>query len=125
MSVLHNETGKGADAARTVFMQHRPSSGISIALDLIGPSLMEQAAVEYFDPALLHRVVALATGGLDTLRHNGTVITLLGISGISHRQAYGDIFVVAVLVPKIACVLVIALGKALGSFRTTSHAQLS
>ena len=39
---------------------------------------------------------------LDALPHNGAVITVLGICGLTHREAYGDIFVVAVLVPMIA-----------------------
>jgi hypothetical protein len=76
---------------------------MSIALDVLGPSLMAQAAAQSVDPALLHRVVSVATGGLDTLPHNGAVITLLGICGMTHRQAYGDIFMVAtVLAPIIA-----------------------
>jgi H+/gluconate symporter-like permease len=65
---------------------------------------------------LLHRVVALATGGLDTLPHNGAVVTLLGICAMTHRQAYGDIFAVAVVVPLIACAVVIALGSLFGTF---------
>jgi H+/gluconate symporter-like permease len=92
------------------------SGGMSIALDVLGPSLMEQAITQGVDPALLHRVVSVATGGLDTLPHNGAVITLLGICGMSHRQAYGDIFVVAVLAPMLACALIIALGMAFGGF---------
>lgn len=92
------------------------SGGMSIALDVLGPSIMAQAALQGVDPALLHRVIAVATGGLDTLPHNGAVVTLLGICGMTHRQAYGDIFVVAVVVPTIACALIIALGMAFGSF---------
>jgi len=92
------------------------SGGMSIALDVLGPSLMAQAAAQSVDPALLHRVVSVATGGLDTLPHNGAVITLLGICGMTHRQAYGDIFMVAVLAPILACALIIVLGSAFGSF---------
>ncbi|MDD7972297.1 GntP family permease [Roseinatronobacter alkalisoli] len=92
------------------------SGGMSIALDVLGSSLLSQAALQGVDPALLHRVVAVATGGLDTLPHNGAVVTLLGICGMTHRQAYGDIFVIAVLVPTIACVLIIGLGMVFGSF---------
>lgn len=92
------------------------SGGMSIALDVLGPSLLGQAALQNVDPALLHRVVAVATGGLDTLPHNGAVITLLGICGMTHRQAYGDIFVVAVLVPTFACAVIIGLGSVFGSF---------
>jgi len=92
------------------------SGGMSIALDVLGPSLMAQAVAQGVDPSLLHRVVSVATGGLDTLPHNGAVITLLGICGMTHRQAYGDIFMVAVLGPTMACALIIALGSAFGSF---------
>ncbi len=92
------------------------SGGMSIALDVLGPALVTQATVQGVDPALLHRVVAVATGGLDTLPHNGAVITLLGICGMTHRQAYGDIFIVAVLAPTVACALIIALGMVFGSF---------
>jgi H+/gluconate symporter-like permease len=92
------------------------SGGMSIALDVLGASLMAQAALQGVDPALLHRVVALATGGLDTLPHNGAVVTLLGICAMTHRQAYGDIFAVAVVVPLIACAVVIALGSLFGTF---------
>ncbi|MEQ9040299.1 MAG: GntP family permease [Silicimonas sp.] len=92
------------------------SGGMSIALDVLGPSMITQAAIQGVDPALLHRVVAVATGGLDTLPHNGAVVTLLGICGMTHRQAYVDIFVVAVVVPTVACALIIALGMTFGSF---------
>jgi len=92
------------------------SGGMSIALDVLGPALLAQAVDQGIDPALLHRVVAVATGGLDTLPHNGAVITLLGICGMTHRQAYGDIFVVAVIVPTFACALIVGLGMMFGSF---------
>jgi H+/gluconate symporter-like permease len=92
------------------------SGGMSIALDVLGPSLSAQAVAQGVSPELLHRVVAVATGGLDTLPHNGAVITLLAICGMTHREAYGDIFVVAVVIPTIACALIIGLGMLLGSF---------
>ncbi|MEI4261197.1 GntP family permease [Roseovarius sp. D0-M9] len=92
------------------------SGGMSIALDVLGPSLSAQAAAQGVDPGLLHRVVAVATGGLDTLPHNGAVITLLAICGMTHREAYVDIFVVAVVIPTIACALIIGLGMMFGSF---------
>lgn len=92
------------------------SGGMSIALDVLGPSILAQAALQGVDPALLHRVIAVATGGLDTLPHNGAVVTLLGICGMTHRQAYGDIFVVAVVVPTVACALIVMFGMTFGSF---------
>ncbi|MDU2066890.1 MAG: GntP family permease, partial [Sporomusaceae bacterium] len=41
---------------------------------------------------ILHRVASMASGGMDTLPHNGAVITLLAVCGMTHRQSYPDIF---------------------------------
>lgn len=46
---------------------------------------------------VLHRVIAMAAGGLDTLPHNGAVITLLAVTGLTHRQAYKDIFAITIV----------------------------
>jgi H+/gluconate symporter-like permease len=43
---------------------------------------------------VLHRVAAMASGGMDTLPHNGSVITLLAVTGLTHRQSYKDIFAI-------------------------------
>ncbi len=45
----------------------------------------------------MHRVVAMASGGMDTLPHNGAVITLLAVTGLTHKQSYKDIFAVTVI----------------------------
>ena len=34
----------------------------------------------------------MASGGMDTLPHNGAVITLLAVTGLTHRTSYKDIF---------------------------------
>lgn len=83
------------------------SGGMSIALETLGDRFMERAQSADIDPEIMHRVVALSSGGFDALPHNGAVITLLAITGLTHRQSYGDIFVVAVLVPFSMTVLVI------------------
>ena len=56
-------------------------------------------------PEILHRVASLASGGMDTLPHNGAVITLLAVCGLTHRQSYGDIAVITVT--KTAAVFVV------------------
>ena len=60
---------------------------------------------------LMHRVTALSSGGFDALPHNGAVITLLAITGMTHKKSYGDIFVVAVAIPVLATIAVIVLGS--------------
>ncbi|TVP73670.1 MAG: GntP family permease [Rhodobacteraceae bacterium] len=92
------------------------SGGMSIALATLGETYLEMAQIAGISPELLHRVTAVATGGLDALPHNGAVITLLTICGLTHQQAYRDIAVVAVVIPLIALVVLITLGTMLGSF---------
>ncbi|MFB9147237.1 hypothetical protein ACFFU2_12000 [Halomonas alkalicola] len=92
------------------------SGGMSIALATLGDTYLAMGQAAGIAPELLHRVTAVATGGLDALPHNGAVITLLSICGLTHRQAYLDIAVVAVVVPILSLVLLIALGTLVGSF---------
>ena len=92
------------------------SGGMSIALQTLGETWRAMGEAAGIAPDLLHRVTAIATGGLDALPHNGAVITLLGICGVSHRQAYADIFMVAVAIPVLALVAVVLLGSRFGAF---------
>lgn len=46
---------------------------------------------------VLHRVVAMASGGMDTLPHNGAVITVLAVTGLTHRESYRDIFAITII----------------------------
>lgn len=92
------------------------SGGMSIALQTLGHTWKDMGLAQGISMELLHRVTAIATGGLDALPHNGAVITLLSICGLTHRESYKDIFVVAALIPLLALVVVVSLGSLLGSF---------
>ncbi|WP_438013011.1 GntP family permease [Psychrobacter raelei] len=92
------------------------SGGLGIALEVMGANYMQLAQQYNIDPQLMHRIAALASGGLDALPHNGAVITMLTICGLTHRESYKDIFVTAVVVPIIALIVVIILGTVFGSF---------
>jgi len=70
---------------------------MSIALDTFGPKYLAWADRIGMSPELLHRVASMASGGMDTLPHNGAVITLLGIAGLTHKQSYRDIFAITIL----------------------------
>ena len=61
---------------------------------------------------VLHRVAAMASGGMDTLPHNGAVITLLAVTGLTHRQSYKDIFA-------ITCIKTMAVFVVIGVFYAT------
>ncbi|MES2527638.1 MAG: GntP family permease [Bdellovibrionota bacterium] len=92
------------------------SGGMSIGLEVLGARYLELAAQMNISPELLHRVASLSSGGFDTLPHNGAVISLLTICGLTHKQSYLDIFMVAVAVPVVATTTVIVLGSMFGSF---------
>lgn len=92
------------------------SGGMSIGLQILGGKYLEMAHQLNISPELLHRVATLSSGGFDTLPHNGAVITLLTICGLTHRESYKDIFMVAVAIPVVATMAVIILGTLFGSF---------
>ncbi|TQS70920.1 GntP family permease [Rhodobacteraceae bacterium] len=87
------------------------SGGMSIALNALGAQFAAMGQAQGVSMELMHRVTALSSGGFDALPHNGAVITLLAITGLTHKKSYGDIFVVAVAIPVFATILVILLGS--------------
>jgi H+/gluconate symporter-like permease len=68
------------------------------------------------NPALLHRVAVIGAGTLDSLPHNGAVVTLLAVCGSTHRESYRDIVIVGIVGAILALLAVILLGSAFGSF---------
>ncbi|MBA1146195.1 GntP family permease [Ectothiorhodospiraceae bacterium WFHF3C12] len=92
------------------------SGGMSIALQTLGDTYLALGQTAGISPELMHRVTAIATGGLDALPHNGAVITLLSICRLTHRDAYLDIFMVAAAGPVLSLVAVVILGSTIGTF---------
>jgi H+/gluconate symporter-like permease len=92
------------------------SGGMTIALEALGPTYLQLAAEIGLDPGVLHRVAAIAAGTLDSLPHNGAVVTLLAVCGTSHKQAYGPLVMTAVAGPVLALVAVIVVATATGGF---------
>jgi H+/gluconate symporter-like permease len=88
------------------------SGGMSIALAAMAEEFMAAAQSAGITPEVLHRVAAMASGGMDTLPHNGAVITLLAVTGLTHRQAYKDIFA-------ITCVKTLAVFVVIGVYYAT------
>jgi H+/gluconate symporter-like permease len=73
------------------------SGGLSIALAAMSKEFIEAANAHGIPMEVLHRVASMASGGMDTLPHNGAVITLLMVCGLTHKQSYKDIFAVTVI----------------------------
>jgi H+/gluconate symporter-like permease len=73
------------------------SGGMSIALAAMSDLFIRGAQAAQIPLEVLHRVVSMASGGMDTLPHNGAVITLLAVTGLTHRESYREIFAVTVI----------------------------
>jgi len=81
------------------------SGGMSIALAAMSDTFIAAAQAANIPLEVFHRVAAMASGGMDTLPHNGAVITLLAVTGLTHKQAYKDVFVITLT--KTAAVFVV------------------
>ncbi len=80
------------------------SGGMGIALAALGDKYYQIALETGISPEAFHRVASLASGGLDTLPHNGAVLTLLAITGMTHKESYIDIFVTSLLLPLLSSI---------------------
>lgn len=76
------------------------SGGLAIAMETLANTYLELGV----DPDVLHRIATIASGGLDSLPHNGAVITTLAVIGLTHKDAYKHIFIVSVIAPIIAAI---------------------
>lgn len=78
------------------------SGGLQIFMDTLADRYLAMG----IDPDTLHRVVTIASGGIDSLPHSGAVVATLTIMQLTHRQGYGDIFAITVVVPVIVTFIV-------------------
>jgi H+/gluconate symporter-like permease len=92
------------------------SGGLTIALDALGPTYMRIASELGINPAVMHRVAVIGAGTLDSLPHNGAVVTLLAVCQSTHGESYLDIVMTAIVGAILALVAVIILGSVFGSF---------
>lgn len=82
------------------------SGGQAIAMPLIGPHYLEQGV----NPEELHRIVSISSGAIDTLPHNGYIVTTVrAICGETHANAYGPIAALTVVIPMVGLALAVAL----------------
>ena len=70
---------------------------MSIALAAMSETFIANAHAAGIPLEVFHRVASMASGGMDTLPHNGAVITLLAVTGLTHKQSYKDIFAITII----------------------------
>jgi len=85
------------------------SGGTALALEALGDSFKTMALEHGISLEAFHRIAIMAAGGLDTLPHSGAVITLLAVTGLTHRQSYKDIAMCTIAIPLFAVAVAIAL----------------
>lgn len=83
------------------------SGGLTITLDALAPTFIAMSQALNISPEIMHRIASLASGGLDTLPHNGAVITTLAICSLTHKDSYKDIFITSVVIPILVTALVV------------------
>lgn len=82
------------------------SGGQAIVLPLVAPHYMEQGV----EPEQLHRIVSISSGALDSLPHNGYVVTTIrAICRETHQAAYPAMAALTVVVPLIGLVMAITM----------------
>jgi len=82
------------------------SGGLTIFMKTMGPAYLEMGV----NPEALHRIAALASGGLDSLPHSGAVITVLMVMGLTHREGYKDLAAVTLVIPILAVIVAVLMG---------------
>ena len=77
--------------------------------------VMESLSKHYLDmginPQLIHRVSVISCGGLDSLPHNGSIVSSLQVHGLTYKQAYRHAFWLCLVIPSIVGMIAVLLGS--------------
>lgn len=71
------------------------SGGLTIALDALSQRFLDMG----MNPAIIHRISCISSGGLDSLPHNGSIINEINIAKLSHKTGYRPMGVCSVVIP--------------------------
>ncbi len=82
------------------------TGGLGITMNSMAPQYLALG----LSPEILHRVGTLSAIGLDSLPHNGAVVVLLTLCGMTHKDSYKQIFVTTVVFTLIVAIVSIILG---------------
>lgn len=85
------------------------SGGMGIALSTLGDTFYELSQTTGISPDVFHRMAAVASGA-SILPNNGALLTLIAVTGMTHKETYKDVFVVALVIPTIAVIVGIIMG---------------
>jgi H+/gluconate symporter-like permease len=87
------------------------SGGLSITLEALAPEYIMIAARDGIPLEVMHRIAAIAASAMDTVPHNGAILTLLAVTGMSHKESYFDISITTIVIPLIVTAIGIVLAS--------------
>jgi H+/gluconate symporter-like permease len=73
------------------------SGGLAIAMGALSDSLIQMAGEMNIPLEVVHRIASIASGCMDSLPHNGAIITAMFVTGLTHRQAYFPMFITSLI----------------------------
>lgn len=76
------------------------SGGLGIAMESLLPKYLGMN----LNPQALHRLASIACCGLDTLPHNGAIVTELSIFGLTHKEGYKYFFILSLVLPLLSLI---------------------
>lgn len=87
------------------------SGGLEIALSSLAGRFIEASEVTGINLEVFHRISTMSSGGLNTMPHDGAVVTYLDYSGVSHKAGYFDMFITSGLIPVLVTIIAIIMGS--------------
>ncbi len=81
------------------------SGGLTLALETLAPKYLEMGV----NPGVLHKIASAACITLDSLPHNGVMVTVLACCGLTHKEGYRHLFAITVVGSIIILILAIIL----------------
>lgn len=100
---LNPLVGAAVAVAALVFISGSGSGAQSILVPILAGIYLPMGV----DPEALHRVISVA-GQATTPPFNGLIVTVLSVCGLTHKEAYGPIFIACLIIP--LCTLMFLLG---------------
>lgn len=86
------------------------SGGMGIAMQALGDTYSGLAQSSGISPEAFHRMASIASGA-SILPHNGALLTLLAVTGVTHKETYKDVFIVGLIIPTIAVIVAIIMAS--------------
>ncbi|MGM0753274.1 MAG: GntP family permease [Bacillota bacterium] len=86
------------------------SGGMGIALEALGDKYYELSQTSGISAEAFHRIASISSGA-SILPHNGALLTLFAVTGLTHKDSYLDVAVVGLLIPTIAEIVSIILAN--------------